>query len=62
LTDFPIAAGGHFEAIGAIAAIREHRGQQVLSYRATTGFGGLAAVTVILLAVQVITGVIAFPL
>ena len=37
-------------------------GFKVLSYRATTGFGGLFAVTTILLAIQAITGVGAFPL
>jgi hypothetical protein len=31
-------------------------------YRATTGFGGLLAVTTILLAVQAATGITAFPL
>ncbi len=35
---------------------------KVLSYRATTGFGGLFAVTTILLAIQAVTGVPAFPL
>jgi hypothetical protein len=34
----------------------------VLSYRATTGFGGLFVVSTILLAIQAITGVTAFPL
>jgi hypothetical protein len=34
----------------------------VLSYRATTGFGGLIVVTTILLAVQLLTGIEAFPL
>jgi hypothetical protein len=37
-------------------------GRTVLSDRATTGFGGLIAVTAILLAVQTVTGVGAFPL
>jgi hypothetical protein len=34
----------------------------VLAYRATTGFGGLVVVTTVLLAVQLVTGVGAFPL
>jgi hypothetical protein len=34
----------------------------MLSDRARTGFGGMAVVTAILLMVQVITGVAAFPL
>jgi hypothetical protein len=34
----------------------------MLSTRMTTGFGGLFAVTAILLAVQLVTGVQAFPL
>jgi hypothetical protein len=34
----------------------------MLSTRMTTGFGGLFAVTTILLAVQFVTGVQAFPL
>jgi len=34
----------------------------MLSTRMTTGFGGLFAVTTILLAVQLVTGVQAFPL
>jgi hypothetical protein len=34
----------------------------VLSYRATTGFGGLIVVTAILLVVQLITGIRGFPL
>lgn len=34
----------------------------MLGYRATTGFGGLFAVTAILLTIQFITGTGAFPL
>jgi len=34
----------------------------MLGYRATTGFSGLVAVTAILLTVQIISGVAAFPL
>lgn len=34
----------------------------MLSDRTTTGFGGLFAVSAILLGVQLITGVMAFPL
>ncbi len=34
----------------------------MLSYRASTGFGGLFAVATILLGIQLITGVAAFPL
>jgi hypothetical protein len=34
----------------------------VLSDRATTGFGGLIVVTTILLAVQLVSGAVAFPL
>jgi hypothetical protein len=34
----------------------------VLSYRATTGFGGLIVVTAVLLATQLVTGIGAFPL
>jgi hypothetical protein len=34
----------------------------MLGYRARTGFGGIIAVTAVLLFVQLITGVRAFPL
>lgn len=34
----------------------------VFSHRATTGFGGLFAVATILVAIQAITGITAFPL
>jgi hypothetical protein len=34
----------------------------VLSDRATTGFGGLIVVTTILLAIQLVSGAVAFPL
>jgi hypothetical protein len=34
----------------------------MLGYRARTGFGGMIAVTAVLLFVQLITGVAAFPL
>ena len=37
-------------------------GRKLLSDRATTGLGGLIAITAILLAVQAATGVGAFPL
>jgi hypothetical protein len=37
-------------------------GQEVLSDKATTGFGGLIVITTILLAVQLVTGAAAFPL
>jgi hypothetical protein len=40
----------------------EYRGTDVLTHRASTGFGGLLVVTIILLAVQAVTGVGAFPL
>jgi hypothetical protein len=38
------------------------RGTTVLGSRAMTGFGGVIVVTVLLLAVQLISGVEAFPL
>jgi hypothetical protein len=44
-----------------VAAIGK-RGLRVLSYRATTGFGGLIVVTAILLAAQLITEVGGLPL
>ena len=41
---------------------KRSEGAAVFSYRATTGFSGLIAITAILLGVQFITGVAAFPL
>lgn len=48
--------------ISAAALPLSSRGHFVLSYRATTGFGGLIVVTAILLVTQLITGFRAFPL
>ena len=59
--DFPVAARPGEEQMAAITSVYSG-GQKVLSYRATTGFSGLFVVTTILLAVQAITGVAAFPL
>jgi hypothetical protein len=45
------------------ASSNEDKGDvAVLSSRAKTGFGGMITVSVVLLAVQIITGVQAFPL
>src|SRR5688572_168063 len=61
LKDFPVAACPSDAQMSATLQ-RDSGGRKVLSYRATTGFGGLFAVTTILLAIQAITGVGAFPL
>ena len=61
LKDFPVAARGGEEQMARITSVYSG-GQKVLTYRATTGFGGLFVVTTILIAVQAITGVAAFPL
>jgi hypothetical protein len=61
LKDFPVAAVAANKQMAPIVH-SSLGGQKVLSYRASTGFGGLFAVTAILLAVQAITGVPAFPL
>jgi hypothetical protein len=42
--------------------MRGNRGQTVFSDRMTTGFGGLIVVTIVLLGVQLLSGVRAFPL
>ena len=61
--DIPVAVEPPEVQIQAIASHHlSDRGTTVLSDRATTGFSGLIAVTTILLAVQFVTGVGAFPL
>jgi hypothetical protein len=62
LQDFPVVLLRGCSQMAAIASSESSRGQTVLSYRASTGFGGLVVVTTVLLAIQAITGITAFPL
>jgi hypothetical protein len=50
------------KANGRHAFSADSGGRTVLSYRAGSGFGGLIVVTAILLGIQAISGVAAFPL
>lgn len=50
------------ERKGGRAFERHNRGQQMFCDRARTGLGGMVAVTAILLLIQLISGVEAFPL
>jgi hypothetical protein len=59
--DFPVAMRPGARQMAHRASVNSG-GQKVLSYRATTGFGGLIVVTAFLLAVQAVTGIAAFPL
>src|SRR5205085_5601191 len=56
-----LPAHSHFQRPFS-ATVSAIGGQEVLSDRATTGFGGLIVITTILLAVQLVTGTGAFPL
>jgi hypothetical protein len=63
LQDFPVAAVSLWKhETGACSEMQADRGRTVLSERLAAGFGGLIVVMIILLAVQLLTGVRAFPL
>jgi hypothetical protein len=60
--DFPVATNSVWRHMGVTRFTRENRGQTVFSDRMATGFSGLIVVTIILLAVQLVSGIEAFPL
>jgi hypothetical protein len=60
--EFPVAAPGCVEANGGTGSLALERERPVLSSRAMTGIGGVIVVTALLLAMQLISGVEAFPL
>jgi hypothetical protein len=60
--DFPVAAKSGWEQMAAYRFIANRGNGAVLSSRARTGFGGIVTVAAVLLAVQLVTGIHAFPL